>query len=423
MVVAAIAVAGMASTRAWGAGATIVLDFDGARVAAGDDDPTVPRSSLLSTAVTIPPFDGAVAAPRVSSSAARAAIVDRVRTLFLPYDVEVTTTAPPSSGDWIRVLVGGTAMELGRPFGLSGLAPLDCGDARPGGVAFVFAGDLQPRHGGVVAIANTAAHEAAHTLGLQHLVAAGDVMFSGDPTQPPPMLPQLFGLRFGSAAYSSYQVGGVPQPEACGLGSPIDQDALLVATVGARPAGSLGADAAPPTVGWQLPRAADGDAVALSLPVRATASDDVALARVEIYKNLELVAALEAPPFATEITAAEGETLFVTVEAIDRVARRTAETRRYRAVASVARECDDRAPCPAGRCVDGSCVAPPDLAPAAGDDGGASACDGGLCPPPPPGGCAVAPSSPSGAGAPFALFALVVALRLVLSKRAAFRQS
>jgi len=407
------------AARAWGAGATIVLDFDGATVAAGDDDPTLPRSSLLSTAVVVPPFDAAIAAPRVSAAAARAAVVDRVRALFLPYDVEVTTSAPASSGDWIRVFIGGGAMTLGRPFGLAGLAPLDCADARPGGVAFVFAGDLQPRYGGVVAIANTAAHEAAHTLGLQHVVAASDVMFSGDPAQTPPMLPQLFALRFGSAAYSSYQIGGVPQPEQCGLGSPLDQDALLVATVGARAAGTLGADAAPPVVGWELPRAADGDAVALTLPVRATASDDVALARVEIYKNLELVASLEAPPFATELSAAEGETLFVTVEAIDRAARRTAQTRRYRAAASVARECDDAAPCPTGSCLSGACVVPPDLAPVPTDDGGAAACDGGVCPPAPPsGGCAVAPSSRANApvGALIAALALVV---LVLRRRAA----
>jgi MYXO-CTERM domain-containing protein len=408
----ALAVATLAAGGvAWAAGATVVLDFGGATVAPGDDDPTVPSSSTLSQAATIPPFDGAVAAPRVSASAARTAVIDRVRTLFLPYDVEVTTIAPPSSGDWVRVFVGGGAATVGRPFGLSGLATLDCGDARAGGVAFVFAGDLQPRYGGVVAIANTVAHEAAHTLGLQHVVDGGDVMFSGDPGQPAPRLSQLFGLRFGRAAYSPYQVGGVPQPEQCGQGDPLDQDALLRATVGARDPATLFGDAAPPSLGWQLPRAADGDAVATSLPVRVTATDDLELARVEVYKNLELVASLVDPPFATELAATDGEVLYVTVEAIDRVARRTTETRRYRASAGSLRECDDGAPCPVGDCVAGVCVAPADLSPPPGEDGGS--CDGGSCPAPPSGGCAIA----ARAGSPSSAFVVLLVVAVAALRR------
>ena len=172
---------------------TLWLDFEGAGVvhAATDDSSAMPvASSLAPTNAVVPPFDSTAIAPKVTRDQAMAAIVDRVRTLLLPYAVDVVT-ARPAAAPYTRILVGGDASALGVSATEAGLATVDCGNGNDRDVAFDFAAAQTPDYGGVVGIANYAAHEAGHTFGLEHVDDPDDVMYAA--AQPQLTLPGLFG--------------------------------------------------------------------------------------------------------------------------------------------------------------------------------------------------------------------------------------
>ncbi len=305
-------------------GVTLWLDFEGAGVvhAAADDSAAMPvASSLAPSSAVIPPFSSTEIAPKVSRAAAIAAIVDRVRTLLLPFAVDVVTSRPPSA-PYTRILVGGTAGTLGVTATEAGLATVDCGNAVLDDVAYDFAAAQTPDYGGVVGIANTAAHEAGHTFGLEHVDDAHDVMYAA--AQPALTLPDLFTLRFGNSG--SFTPYGGSSTRQCTSSDPVDEPALLGCAVGAAPTGG---DRTPPTLDWPLPRTVAPP----SLSLYAVASDNVGVARVEVYKNLELIASLPSPPYPFTVDVAPSEHFYLTVEAIDAAGNRTTLTRALAAVA------------------------------------------------------------------------------------------
>jgi hypothetical protein len=195
------------------------------------------------------------------------------------------------------------------------------------------------------------------------------------------MLPDLFALSFGGdGAYTSY--GSPSGTRACTSSDPVDEPALLGCAVGDAPGGG---DATAPTVSFDAPTGPASSPVTLT----ASASDDVAVVRVEAYKDLELVASLTAPPYTFTVDAAPSERFYVTVEAIDAAGNRATAT--HELVAAT---------------------------PAATDDGGTPPpADFAVATPPPQtsSGCAVAATEPL-APAPWLLF-FVIALALRVSGR------
>jgi hypothetical protein len=196
-------------------------------------------------------------------------------------------------------------------------------------------------------------------------------------------LPDLFGLSFGDAgSWTAY--GSPTGTRTCTSSDPVDEPAMLDCNVGAAPAGG---DVTSPTVDFAAPSQPVSSPVSLT----ADASDDVGVVRVEAYKNLELVASLDAPPYTFTVAAAPAEHFYVTVEAIDAAGNRGTITRALVAAT------------PPAATDDGGVARPADLAMGA--------------PTPTSSGCALAPaaSSPSS-------FALVV-VALLLLVRASRRSS
>ncbi len=86
----------------------------------------------------------------------------------------VITNAQPSSGDYTTMHVGGTFADLGcvGP-GVLGVAPFDVGNANRNDVGFAFT-----KNASAAIIAETVAHEAGHSFGLDHVSNNKDLMFA-----------------------------------------------------------------------------------------------------------------------------------------------------------------------------------------------------------------------------------------------------
>jgi hypothetical protein len=304
----------------------LYLATGGVALAVGAMDDAVTNTSQVAGA-NVPAFNGAIVAPAVAAVDALAVVVDRVRTLYLPFAVDVTTTRP-TSGDYAMVAVGGTAAVLtpAAPEDSAGIAELDCNDADADSVGFAFSDELSPEFGGAIVLAAAIAHEAGHGYGLEHVVTTTDPMYSV--ATPAQTLDDLFVLAFGSGDYSPFNAGEANQVERCGHADPLDNAALLTTVLGARTPTS-----AAPTVHIDSPLPAATMPETIQLQI--SASDDVAVVRVEVYRDVTLVAVLNAPPYEVSLTMPPADQTRLTVEAVDADAQRASAHLVFAVVAEV----------------------------------------------------------------------------------------
>ena len=336
-------------------GTTLFVNFLGDLLTSGSDDAVHDVAQLPGATVQVPPLNAKTNAPKMTTQDVTDAIFDRLRTFYLPFDVTLTRTRP-TSGSYSMIVIGGTHAVANQPSGVAGVALLDCNNTNPSNVVFDFSDDQPPQFGGVVSVAITAAHESGHSFGLEHTDNPLDLMYSVDSAVPLQSLEDLFNLSFTTGNFSGFSAGSSePSTELCGRANPLDNSAILLAALGPRPAGG---DTVAPSLDWSFPPEMV-TSVPTMIPLTITASDDTAVQRVELYKNLELIGSFRAPPYTTTIAAGDKETFYLTVEVLDAAGNRTSESRFYTAETRFPTLCQRQEDCTADRtCQDGYCRLP-----------------------------------------------------------------
>ncbi|MCQ4165513.1 hypothetical protein [Tahibacter harae] len=128
----------------------------------GADDAVARRSSVLSQAVTVPPF----AQPDSDFQQVQACL----RQVFARYDITVVST-DPGAQPRREVIVTTRPAVLGLPAGIAAVAPF-YGLPRDNAIAFVFAAELAT----VQEICEAAAQQLGVLYGLDLVTAAPDIM-------------------------------------------------------------------------------------------------------------------------------------------------------------------------------------------------------------------------------------------------------
>jgi hypothetical protein len=147
-------------------GVQVVLHRDGGLVVAGDDDPQRFRSGVVERRgldwIDVPAFAG--------DDAEWAELVACVQDEYAGLAVEVVDE-PPSRGEYILAVVGGTPDQFGFEEHVGGIAPWN---GRVIGDAVVFA--FQTPDTSTRELCEKAAHEVGHALGLDHTRDCSDLM-------------------------------------------------------------------------------------------------------------------------------------------------------------------------------------------------------------------------------------------------------
>jgi hypothetical protein len=306
----------------------------GCQLKPGYDNATTNTSSIPDVQSTVSAFTG--------SDATWQAVVECVKQTYADFDVKIVTERP-TSGNYHMAIVAGTPQQVQMSSGVMGVSPFSCGYIN-NAVSFTFA-NLAPNN--VAELCWTVAQETAHSWGLDHKYDNRDPMtyLSGGPQY------KRFQNQPGSCGeYSSRQCScNYAQTGRTAMNS----HALIMQTFG-----SSAPDVTPPTVAITYPT--DNAKVSPGFPVRADASDDRVVQKVEFRLNGQLVKTLEDGPWNFSAPAALNQGRHkVELTAYDRAGNTSKSTVsvQHGTVCTQDSECDGDGEL----CLDGMCIVGPSM--------------------------------------------------------------
>jgi len=111
----------------------VYLSFDGQVLIQGPSDATLNQASWMQIPLGVaPPYQGSGTTDRATTIKT---ITDGVTAQLSQFPVNVTTERP-TSGNYMMIVFGGLASDVGSNFG-GAVDQLDCGDTRPNDVAWI----------------------------------------------------------------------------------------------------------------------------------------------------------------------------------------------------------------------------------------------------------------------------------------------
>jgi hypothetical protein len=300
LLVAALAHAGPGDAEPRAAGTVFYVNFDGAVITGGTDD----ASSNTSEVAEQYAFSGSY--PAYGGSAAqRASVMAAVRADWAPFDVDVVDERPADS-PYAMAVIG----PLDPPFapGINGAGPVDCYDANPGSVGFVFFGPDDLAGAGSSAVqAATVSNVFAHAVGLEHVGGSGadvDIMYPNPSSPTAAFVDECFMLAPG------IQCGDM-HAELSGCQGADEQNSYqeLLGLLG-----QAQSDTQAPTVAISSPEDGDEFEAPAIIDVTVAAADDVGVVEVEILLDGSPRDLLTAEPYEVSLQdIVEGEYELVAV--------------------------------------------------------------------------------------------------------------
>jgi len=261
----------------------VYMNKVGVTLTPGTNDSRTNRSTVVGTTSTIPAFEG--------SAAEWTAIMQCVRTIFAPYNMTITDVDPGNVAHFESIM-GGRAQQAGMEQGVLGVSPFTTNCSLiPNSIVFTFTASTRDAYGTTAGLAEEiceiAAQEIAHSFGLDHEYLASDPMtylnFNG--------LKRFQNTNAQCGEYSA-RTCGLP-----GTGVVCSQTQNSVTMLNQR----IGAaDTLAPSVSITSP--SNGATVPAAFTVAATATDNTAVTKVELYVDGELVDTKTAAPYSFDVS-------------------------------------------------------------------------------------------------------------------------
>lgn len=298
----------------------------GCDITPGNESSIDNTSSIIDGTRHLPPFSG--------GQMEWDAIVDCVRETYQPFDV-VITDEDPGDVPHFEAMVAGEASDIGMIGLIGGIAPFMCGETINNAITFTFPELVE---NDVVETCWVVAQETAHAFGLDHEYLCEDPMS------------YLRSCDYSKRFVDQDAPCGEYDPRDCYCGGATQNSyRYLLEQFGP-------GIPTPPSVSIDSPR--EGEDVEAGFIVRAQASDDLQVDRVELRVNSVFVGTVESEPYVFNVpdTLSEGR-LRVEVTAYDNYDYQTTEV----VTVLLGAPCGGNSDCAAlEACVDGRCVPGPD---------------------------------------------------------------